>query len=198
MNRAEYVRDPNLLKQATSEYALTAVNQVLHLVSEKDQSIQVIIGTLTELIVDADGIFDDEVRILIAAQKKNDRLHYDGERMLDNLVKSYVEGICTLAKETSETSVAVKNDDGNIDAMEEKKKYVAASPAPQKGKRKSEAVDIMETPTLSKRANKINNDDTSQANRSGTPNLHKRPYANKAMDTLNQEMKKKKEKGTDI
>ncbi len=114
--------------------------------------------------------------------------------MLDNLVKSYVEGICTLAKETSETSVAVKNDDGNIDAMEEKKKYVAASPAPQKGKRKSEAVDIMETPTLSKRANKINNDDTSQANRSGTPNLHKRPYANKATDTLNQEMKKKRKR----
>ncbi len=49
--------------------------------------------------------------------------------MLDNLVKSYVECICTLAKDNSETSVAVKNNDGNIDAMEEKKKSVAASPA---------------------------------------------------------------------
>ncbi len=121
MNRAENVLDPNLLKQATSEYTLTAVNQVLHLVSEKDQSVQVSIGTLTELILDADGIFDDEMAILIAVQKKIDRLHYDGERTLDNLVKSYVECICTLAKETSETLVAVKNDDGNIDALEEKK-----------------------------------------------------------------------------
>jgi hypothetical protein len=70
LNRAEYVLDPNLLKQATSEYALTAMNQVLHLVSERDQSIQVSMGTLTELIVDADGIFDDEMAILIAVQKK--------------------------------------------------------------------------------------------------------------------------------
>ena len=46
------------------------MNQVLHLVSERDQSIQVSMGTLTELIVDADGIFDDEVAILIAVQKK--------------------------------------------------------------------------------------------------------------------------------
>ena len=40
--------------------------------------------------------------------------------MLDNLVKSYVEGICTLAKDNSEKLVAIKKDDGNIDAMEEK------------------------------------------------------------------------------
>ncbi len=73
---------------------------------------------MTELIVDADGIFDDEMAILTAVQKKIDRLYYDGERMLDNLVKSYVEhNICTIAKDKSETSVAVKNDDGNIDAM---------------------------------------------------------------------------------
>ncbi len=70
MNRAEYVLDPNLLKQATSEYALTAMNQVLLLVSERDQSIQVSMGTLTELIVDADGIFDDEMAIVIAVQEK--------------------------------------------------------------------------------------------------------------------------------
>ncbi len=50
----------------------------------------------------------------------------------------------------------------------------------------------METLTLHKRANKMsNNDDASPANRSGTPNLLKRPSENKATDTPNQEIKRK-------
>ena len=40
LNRAEYVLDPNLLKQVTSKHALAAMNQVLHKVSRRDQSIQ--------------------------------------------------------------------------------------------------------------------------------------------------------------
>jgi hypothetical protein len=81
LNGENFVLDPNLLKLATSEYALHAVNQVLHLVSEKDVTIQVSIVTLAELIVDADGTFDDEIgHRNSSAEEKVGQLHYDGQK----------------------------------------------------------------------------------------------------------------------
>jgi hypothetical protein len=79
-----------------------------------------------------------------------------------------VECICTSAKETF---LAIHKDDGSDDTMDQKKESVTTSPAEHKGKRKSEALDTMETPTLQKRGNKTGNEGTSQANRLGTPNL---------------------------
>lgn len=125
MNGAEYLLDPNLLKLVTSEHVLHAVNQVLHLVSESEVSIQVSIKTLAKLIVDADGIFDDDSAIEIALQKKKvDSLHYDGEKMLDNFM-----------------SLAIQKDEKNDDAIEQKINSASplkASNTPMEEKNKTE------------------------------------------------------------
>ena len=79
------------------------------------------------------------------------------EKKLDNLVRSYVECICTSAKETS---LAIHKDEKNDDAMEQKKISVTTSPAHCEVNHKNEVLDTVETPTLRKRANKTDNEGT--------------------------------------
>ncbi len=68
--QSEYYLDPELLKAARTEYALNAINEVLRIVAEKKPPAQVNLRHLHELVVDADGIYDDELAILIAQRKK--------------------------------------------------------------------------------------------------------------------------------
>jgi hypothetical protein len=54
---------------------LSAINQVLVLVSEKDQNIQVNMQHLTKLKLDADVIFNDETALEIATYKRKAKGH---------------------------------------------------------------------------------------------------------------------------
>ncbi len=75
--------DPALLKAARTEYALNAINEVLRIVSEKNPEVQVHLRHLHQLVIDANGIYDDELAILIAQrEKKVDYFHFDVEQQL--------------------------------------------------------------------------------------------------------------------
>ncbi len=52
--------DPTLLKAASTECGLNAIKEVLHIVLEEDPEIQVYLRHLHQLVIDADGIYDDE------------------------------------------------------------------------------------------------------------------------------------------
>jgi hypothetical protein len=65
---------------------------------------------MAQLIVVVDGIFDDEMTMQVSIQKKKvDRLHYDGEKILDNIVQSDVESICIEATEKLFTLERTRN-----------------------------------------------------------------------------------------
>lgn len=62
---------------------------------ERIQSgIQISLQTLADLIVDTDGYLMMKWPYEAQQKKTVGRLHYDVEKMIDNLVRSYVEGIC--------------------------------------------------------------------------------------------------------
>jgi hypothetical protein len=83
--------DPALLKAARTEYGLNAINEVLHIVSERNPQVQVHLRHLHQLVIDADGIYNDELAILIAQRKKVDYIHFDAEQQLQNFVNNYLE-----------------------------------------------------------------------------------------------------------
>jgi hypothetical protein len=63
--------DPALLKAARTEYGLNALNQVLHIVSEKNLEGQVHFRHLHQLVIDDYGTYGDELAILIAQRGKD-------------------------------------------------------------------------------------------------------------------------------
>jgi hypothetical protein len=84
--------DPELLKVARTEYALSANNEVLCIVSERNPSVQVNLRHLHELVVVTDGTYDDELAILIAQRKKKvDYFHFDADKQLNYCINNYVE-----------------------------------------------------------------------------------------------------------
>jgi hypothetical protein len=70
VSQSEYYLDPALLKAARTEYSLNAINEVLRIVSKKNAEVQVHLRDLHQLVIEADGIYDDELAILIAQRKK--------------------------------------------------------------------------------------------------------------------------------
>ncbi len=53
---ASYILDSDLLKQATTEYGLTAVEQVMELVAHKDGNILITIDKVLEVMQEADKL----------------------------------------------------------------------------------------------------------------------------------------------
>jgi hypothetical protein len=92
VRQSEYCLDPALLKAARTEFGLNAINKVLRIVSEKNAEVQVHLKGLHWLVIDADGIYDDELAILIAQRKKKvDYFHFDAEQQLQNCINNYVD-----------------------------------------------------------------------------------------------------------
>ncbi len=92
VSQSEYYLDPALLKAARTEYSLNAINEVLRIVSEKNVEVQVHLRDLYQLVIDADGIHNDELAILIAWKKKKvDYFHSDVEQQLQNCINNYVD-----------------------------------------------------------------------------------------------------------
>ncbi len=47
---------------------------------------------LHQLVIDADGIYDDEFAIMIAQRKRKvDYFHFDAEQQVQNCINNYVE-----------------------------------------------------------------------------------------------------------
>jgi hypothetical protein len=64
--QSEYYLEPELLKDAKSEYEISAINEVLYIASEKNPTAQVNLTHLHEFVIDANVIYNDETAILIA------------------------------------------------------------------------------------------------------------------------------------
>lgn len=77
-----------------TENGISAATQVLHLAFENNPDIKVSQQALSEIISNADGIFEDEHAIMKSAKKDDeDGLHYSVEKLVDDLVQGRLRDI---------------------------------------------------------------------------------------------------------
>jgi hypothetical protein len=155
--------DPALLKAARAEYSLNAINEVMHSVSEKNAEVQVHVRDLHQLVIDADGIYDDELAILKAQRKKK----------VEYCINNYVDIILSHSEiETNQEPEEDRKPASILDKLRELKlKVEPTSATSYTQKRKT---DEKSTPaSLSPKKKKIstNHSVKDQDNRPTTPTL---------------------------
>jgi hypothetical protein len=127
----------------------------LHIVSEKNSEVQVHLRDLHQLVIDADGIYDDELAILIAQRKKKvDYFHFDVEQQLQNCINNYVDIILSHSDiETSQEPEEDKNPAPLLDKHRElqlKAEPTSATSSSQKRKTDDKSTPASQSPKKKK------------------------------------------------
>ncbi len=103
---SSYILDIDLLKQATTEYGLSAVEQVMELVAHKGGNILITIDEVHDLMQQADNLYEVEAQLLNEAKKKNNYEEYDefnAEDQLQQLINFTADKVVNRAEAPAES-----------------------------------------------------------------------------------------------